>query len=307
VKVLVAGATGAIGKHLIAALRVAGHSIFAMVRSSDPRTLAGAGVEAVVADALDEAAVKDAILRVGPDAIINELTSLPKRYTPEAMKAAAGRDANVRLTGNVNLLSAAAAAGVRRYILQSSGFWYAPGPGLAAESEPFAFDAAPGIAASARTYAELEARLFEAAGIEQVVLRYGFFYGPGSWFTADADMGEQVRAGQVPIIGEGRGTWSFVHLEDAARATAAALESAPGIYNIVDSNPSEQRIWLPAFARAVGAGQPPRITEEQALASAGPDAVYYAERLRGASNAKARAELGFRPRPLEWLANTTAG
>ncbi len=260
-----------------------------------------------MADALDQTAVRDAVLRIRPDAIINELTSLPKKYTAESMRAAAGRDANVRLTGNVNLLSAAGAAGVRRYILQSSGFWYAPGPGLAAESEPLAFDATPGIAASARTYAELEARLFESAGIEQVVLRYGFFYGPGSWFTADDDMGEQVRARQVPIIGEGRGVWSFVHLEDAARGTVAALESAQGVYNIVDSNPSEQRIWLPAFARAVGAAEPPRITEEQALASAGPDIVYRATRLRGASNAKAMAELGFRPRPLEWLANTAAG
>jgi nucleoside-diphosphate-sugar epimerase len=306
-KVLVAGATGAIGKHLIVRLRTAGHAVFAMVRSVDPRTLAGTGAEAVVADALDEAAVKDAVLRVRPDAIINELTSLPKKYTPEAMKAAAGRDTNVRLTGNVNLLSAAGAARVRRYILQSSGFWYAPGPGLAAETEPFAFGATPGIAAGTRTYAELEARLFASSGIEPVVLRYGFFYGPGSWFTADDDMGEQVRAGQVPIIGEGRGVWSFVHLEDAAQATVAALDGAPGVYNIVDSDPSEQRIWLPAFARAVGAAEPPRITEEQALASAGPDAVSYAESLRGASNAKAMAELGFRPRPLEWLANTAAG
>ena len=137
-------------------------------------------------------------------------------------------------------------------------------------------------------------------GVECVALRYGFFNGPGTWYCREGDMGEQVRQGNVPVIGDGQGVWSFVHIEDAA-ATVAALECAPGAYNVVDGDPAPQRVWLPAFARAAGAAEPPQIAEGEALATLGADTVYYATGLRGASNAKARQELSFRPRPLEWL------
>jgi nucleoside-diphosphate-sugar epimerase len=190
---------------------------------------------------------------------------------------------------------------VRRYLLQSSGFWYAPGAGLADESVPFISSAPPGVEASARTYLELEARASTTPGIEFVALRYGFFYGPGTWYTREGDMGDQVRQQQVPIIGEGQGVYSFVHIDDAAGATAAALECPPGAYNIVDGNPSPQHVWLTAFARAAGAPAPPRVSEEEALQVSGADAVYYATKLRGASNEKAGRELDFRPRPLEWI------
>ena len=129
----------------------------------------------------------------------------------------------------------------------------------------------------------------------------GFFYGPGTWYTNAGDMGEQVRRQQVPVIGAGQGVASFVNIEDAASATVMALECAPGPYNIVDDNPSQQCVWLQAFARACGAAEPLQITEQEALATSGADSVYYATRLRGASNEKARHELSFRPRPLEWL------
>jgi nucleoside-diphosphate-sugar epimerase len=301
-KVLVAGASGAIGRPLIRCLKASGHSVFGLVRSSQSNSaLAEMGAEAVTGDALDAASVKAAIERIRPDAIINELTSLPRHYTPQEMTAAADRDRIVRTKGSINLLASMHDGGVRRYIMQSSGFWYAPGAGLATESAPFAIDASPGVAAGARTYVELESAAFRTAAIECVALRYGFFYGPGTWYTGAGDMGEQVRQQQVPIIGEGEGVWSFVHIEDAAGATAAALRCAPGAYNIVDDNPSEQRVWLPAFARSCGAPEPPRATEQQALTTSGADSVYYATRLRGASNEKAKRELNFRPRPLEWL------
>ena len=217
------------------------------------------------------------------------------------MKAAAERDARVRFEGNKNLIAAARQAGVGRVVVQSSGFWYAPGQGLADESESFAVDASPAVADGSQRYAELEAMTLGQAEFEGVALRYGFFYGPGTWFTTDGDVGEQVLHQQVPIIGAGQGVSSWVHIEDAADATARALECAPGAYNIVDDNPSEQRVWLTAFARYCGAPEPPQVSEQQALEAAGPDAVYYATRLRGASNGKAKRELGFRPRPLEWL------
>jgi nucleoside-diphosphate-sugar epimerase len=305
VKVFVAGATGAIGRPLIKSLTLAGHIAFGMVRSQDSSaSLADSGAEPIIGDALDAPSVSAAVAKVRPDVIINELTSLPRHYTPTEMKAAAERDARVRLEGNKNLIAAAQQTGVRRFLVQSTGFWYASGDGLAGEGEPFAYDASPAVVAGAQRYAELEAMTLGRTEFEGVALRYGFFYGPGTWFVADGDVGEQVRQQQVPIIGSGQGVWSWVHIDDAADATAKALDCAPGAYNIVDDNPSEQRVWLTAFARYCGALEPPHISEQEALQAAGPDAVYYATRLRGAANAKAKRELGFRPRPLQWLANT---
>jgi 2-alkyl-3-oxoalkanoate reductase len=305
-RVLIAGATGAIGRPLVRCLRDNRHAVFALARSpQSSRAVAELGAEAVTADALDAASVKAAIARVRPDAIINELTSLPRHYTPAEMKAAAERDYKVRIEGNANLLRALRNAGVRRYLLQSSGFWYAPGAGLADESERFAFDASPAVAAGTRRYAELEAAASGILGIEIVSLRYGFFYGPGTWYSREGDMGEQARRRRVPVIGEGEGVWSFVHIDDAAAATAAALECAPGAYNVVDDDPTSQSFWLPAFARAVGAPAPPHMTEEEALGAFGPDSIYYATRLRGASNEKSKRQLDFAPRPLEWLPNLT--
>jgi 2-alkyl-3-oxoalkanoate reductase len=301
-KVLLAGATGAIGRPLIRDLKQYGHSVFGLVRSEEAaRAVAEMGAEAVIGDALDAASVRAAIARVRPEAVINELTALPRHYTPAEMKAAAERDRRVRMEGNVNLLAGMRESGVRRYVLQASGFWYASGPGMADESSPLAVDASPGVAASARIYVELESTAFRASEIECVAMRYGFFYGPGTWYTSDGDMGEQVRQRQLPIIGLGQGVSNFVHIQDAASATVAALECAPGPYNIVDDQPSQQREWLPAFARVCGAPAPLQISEQEALATSGADSVYYATRLRGASNEKARQILNFRPRSLEWL------
>src|SRR5258707_1702002 len=301
-RVLLAEATGAIGRPLIRGLKQHGHSVFGLVRSAEStRMLTEMGAEALIVDALDGASVRTAIARVCPDAVINELTSLPRHYTPAEMKAAAERDSSVRREGHVNLLASMRESGVRRYVLQSSGFWYAPGPGLADESSPLAVDASPGVAASVRTYVELESTAFRASEIDCVAMRYGFFYGLGTWYTNAGDMGEQVRRQQVPIIGAGQGVASFVHIEDAASATVTALDCASGAYNIVDDHPSQQRVWLPAFARACGAPEPLQITELEALVTSGADSVYYATRLRGASNAKAQHELNFPARPLDWL------
>jgi 2-alkyl-3-oxoalkanoate reductase len=301
-RVLLAGATGAIGRPLIHTLRQQGHDVFGMVRSAEATPiLAEMDAEAVIGDALDAVSVRAAIAHVRPDAVINELTSLPRHYTPVEMKAAAERDRRVRREGNINLLAGMREGRVRRYVLQSSGFWYAAGSGLADETTPLAVDASPGVAASARTYVELESIAFRTPDTDCVAMRYGFFYGPGTWYNNVGDMGEQVRRQQVPILGAGQGVASFVHIEDAAFATVAALECAPGAYNIVDDNPSPQQLWLPAFARACGAPEPFQISDPEAVAAFGADSVYYATRLRGASNEKAKRELNFRPRPLEWL------
>jgi nucleoside-diphosphate-sugar epimerase len=301
-RILIAGATGAIGQPLVRRLTARQHEVFALTRSPESAAaLNEIGAEAVIADVLDAATVKAAVGRIRPYAVINELTSLPRHYTRAEMKAAAERDRKVRVEGNINLLAVLRDTGVRRYLLQSSGFWYEPGAGLADESVPFISSASPAVEASVGTYQQLEARASATAGIEFVALRYGFFYGPGTWYTLEGDIGDQVRQQQIRIVGEGQGVYNFVHIDDAAQATAAALECPPGAYNIVDGNPSPRHLWLTAFARAAGAPAPPRLSEEEALRTLGPDAVYYATRLRGASNEKARRELEFRPRPLEWL------
>ena len=306
-KVFIAGATGAIGHPLISRLVAAGHDVVGMTSSErGQQTLREAGAEGVVANALDAQAVQVAMNKARPDAVIEELTSLPKHYTPEEMRAAADRDRTVRLEGGRNLQNAARAHGARRYIVQSTGFFYAPGPGLATETEPLALDASPAVSASVRTYIQIEQRVLSSSDQEGVALRYGFFYGPGTWFTPDGDVSNQVRDRKFAIAGSGQGVWSWVHVEDAAAATIAALECTPGAYNIVDSDPSELSVWLPAFAAFVGAPEPPSVSEADALQTAGPDWIYYSTRLRGASNTKAKRELRFAPRKLEWLAKRGA-
>ena len=217
------------------------------------------------------------------------------------MAAAAPGDRKLRLEGGGNLHRAAGASGVRRYVQQASGFFLKPGSGLGDESEGMAIDASPRVAASARTYAELEARVLNSGDMEGVALRYGFFYGPGTWYDPDGASADQVRRQEIPVIGDGESVWSWVHIEDAAVATSEALTAPPGVYQVVDDDPSAVAVWLAEFARLAGIPSPPRVTVEQARAAAGEDAVYYGTKLRGASNAKAKRTFGFRPRRLEWL------
>lgn len=300
-RVFVAGASGAIGEPLIAELLRQGHSVVGMTTSeARAKVLEAQGAEAAIVDAFDVAAVEAALRLAKADAVIDQLTSLPKEQS-EMPKYAAG-DRKLRIVGGGNLFHAAIAVGVRRYVQQSSGFFLKAEEGaLADESSAMDVQASPGVAASARTYAELEARLFGSEAMEGVALRYGFFYGPKTWYTPGGSAAERVMRWEVPVVGEGQGVSSFVHIDDAAVATVAALTAEAGVYNVVDDDPSAQRVWLPAFARFVGAAAPPRVSEADVLAAAGEDAVYYATKLSGASNAKAKRVLGWTPRRLEWL------
>jgi len=300
VRIFVAGASGAIGQPLIAELVRRGHEVTGMTRSeAGARDLAAMGAAVARVSAFDGEAVEQALRHARAEVVIDELTSLPK--DPSEMAAAAPGDRKLRVEGGGNLLRAARANGVRRYIQQASGFFLKAGSGLADESEGLAIDASPRVAANARTYAELERRVLDSGDMEGIALRYGFFYGPGTWYQPDGASADQVRRQELPIIGDGEGVWSWVHIEDAAVATADALTAPPGVYHIVDDDPSPVGVWLPAFARFVGAPPPPRVTEEQARAAAGADAVYYDTKLRGASNEKAKRTFGFKPRRLEWL------
>lgn len=305
-KVFVAGATGAIGRPLIAGLLAKGHEVVALTRSLEKaQTLARQGVEAVIADVFDGDAVRAAINGAQPEVVIEQLTSLPKTYTGESMSAASALNTRIRLEGGANVLAAAQAAGVRRYLRQSIAFWAIPGIGLANEATPLSLDASPAVAADAHTVTELEQRLLETPNLEGIVLRYGFLYGPGTWFAPDGDVATQVRQQQFPIVGSGEGVWSWVHIEDAAEATVAAVERGnPGIYLITDDRPLKVRMWLSAYARSLNAPQPNQVWVEDALKMGSADAVYYGTQMRGASNAKAKRELNFQPRPLEWMVET---
>lgn len=274
-KIFVAGATGAIGRPLIAQLLAKGHDVVAMTRSPEKaRTL---GVELAIrqslgfaiADVFDADAVQAAITHAQPEVVIEQLTSYPKTYTRESMSAAAALNTRIRLEGGANVLAAAQAAGVRRYLRQSIAFWAIPGTGLADEETPLAFDASPAVAADARVVTELERRLLETPHLEGIALRYGFFYGPGTWFAPDGDVAQQVRQEQFPIVGNGEGVSSWLHIEDAAIATVAAAEQGnPGIYLITDDRPLAVREWLSAYAQWLDAPPPPQVSVEAARWSA---------------------------------------
>jgi nucleoside-diphosphate-sugar epimerase len=302
-RVFIAGGTGAIGRPLIAKLLANGHAVTVLTRSSEKaQALRNEGLDPAVADVFDADAMNAVVKQAQPDVVIEQLTALPKTYTPESMAAAAPFNRRIRLEGGANVLAAARAAGVRRYLRQSIAFWAESGPGLADEGTPLAFDASPAVAADVRVVAEIERRLLESPDIEGIALRYGFFNGPGTWFNPDGDVADQVRRQQFPIIGNGDGVWSWLHIEDAAAATVAAAEQGKsGVYLVVNDQPLAVRQWLPAFAAWVKAPQPPQVSVEEAPQRGGPDAVYYGTQMRGASNAKAKGELGFQPRKLEWV------
>lgn len=301
-KVFIAGGTGAIGRPLVSKLLEGGHSVIALTRSSEKaQILAKQCIEPAIADVFDPDAVKEIICRSKPDVVIEQLTALPKTYTRESMDAAAPFNRRLRLEGGANVLAGAQAAGVGRYLRQSIAFWATPGSGLADEETALALDASPAVAADVRVVTELEHKLLAVPSIEGIILRYGFFYGTGTWFAPDGDAAVQVRRGQFPVVGNGQGVWSWLHIDDAAMATIAAAERGKaGIYLIADNEPLPVCKWLPVFAQWLDGPPPPHVSVDDALKTSGPDAVFYGTQMRGVSNAKAKLDLKFQPRALEW-------
>jgi 2-alkyl-3-oxoalkanoate reductase len=301
-KILVAGATGAIGQPLLDYLIDDGHDVYGITQSQERALkIAGKGAKPVLLNVLEKESVNKAVENIRPEIIVDMLTHLPKEYTSEAMKAAAELDSKVRVEGGSNLQEAGEANGMRRYIVQSAAYWYAPGPGYADEGTPFAFDASPGVTAGVRTLEKIEQRVLQSPKIEGVALRFGIFYGPGTWFHPQGNVADQIRKREYPVIGKGEGVWNFIHIEDAAKSITSAIYSYPGAYNIVNNRPSQFGEWLPAFAYYIGAKPPLWISEEEGLKQKGPDAVYYATKLRAASNKKAKGGFNFQPRTFDWL------
>ncbi|MBR0839940.1 NAD(P)-dependent oxidoreductase [Bradyrhizobium liaoningense] len=299
-RIFVAGATGALGLPLVRALRALGHEVTGMTRGGQGvNRLRELGVTAVTADAFDAKAVRAAIEAAAPDVVIDQLTWIPAN--PAQIVEFMPKDTRLHREGGSNLLVAAEELGVRRYIMQSKGFYLKTSKGqLADESARFGYDAPGEVGKSARAIGEYEDRVLASSSLEGVVLRYGFFYGPGTWYRPDGAVADQLRKGEAAIIGAGNAVWSFVHIDDAVAATIGALTAEPGVYNVVDDDPLSVAEWLPAFARWVDAPEPPRLSVDDALKIAGEEAVYFQRGLTGVANARAKAQLGFNPRPLLW-------
>lgn len=302
-RVFLAGATGAIGRRLVPQLVEVGHRVTAITRREEKLAeLYALGAEPVLCDVFDAGRVGSVVARTEPDAVINELTDLPQSLNPRKLKGYYAANNRVRREGTKNLLSAARGAGVRRFLVQGAAYWYAPmGGSVKTEESPLYLDAPAPIGPAVETIKEIEETVLSADGMEGIVLRYGFFYGPGTWYAKDGDVGWQVRKRRYPMIGKGEGTYSFIHVDDAASATVAALERArPGVYNVVDDEPATAAEWMPVYAEALGAKRPLRVPAFIARMIAGDALVTWMLGLRGASNEKIKEEFGWRPQYESW-------
>jgi nucleoside-diphosphate-sugar epimerase len=296
--IFVAGGTGAIGRQLVPLLVAAAHRVVALTRSVESiAPLARAGAVAVLGDVYDQARLNQLVADSRAEIVIQQLTAFG---TPagdpyvETMR--------VRIEGTRNLIAAAHAAGARRFIAQSISFVCSPlGTGLTDEATPLHWGGPSALRVFVDSVASLERQTLDARGISGTVLRYGWFYGPGTSWDPNGLIPNAIREGRYPLVGSGDGTYSFISLGDAAAATLSALaHDAPGIYNIVDDSPARLSEWLPFAAKLLGAPPPGHEDLEAARTRIGDIRVYYMNEQRGASNAKAKRELNWRPTVPSW-------
>ncbi len=301
-RVFVAGASGAIGRQLVPCLIAAGHEVHGMTRSESKRgMLEELGAVPVVADALDPEQVAKAVAGARPEVIVHQLTAIGAVDTRHMTRDFAPTN-RLRIEGTDHLLSAGRAVGVRRFVAQSHIACYArTGTWVKTEQDPYDELPPRQMRANLEGMRHLEAAVLGADGMEGIVLRYGWFYGPGTSLAAEGDQFELVRKRKFPLVGDAGAVWSFIHVADAAKATVAAIErGSPGVYNVVDDDPAPVGEWLPVLARELGAKQPLRVPRFVGRLFAGEAGVVMMTELRGASNAKAKRELGWRPAHPSW-------
>jgi nucleoside-diphosphate-sugar epimerase len=310
-KVFLAGATGALGRQLVPQLVARGHEVVGMTRSESKHDLVRSlGARPVVADALEPDAVAQAVASAEPEVIVHQLTALSGKMSmrdarhPERFRGAITTN-RLRTEGTDHLLAAGRAVGARRFVAQSFGglrFARTGGP-VQTEADPLDPDP-PGVRQPGlEAFLYLEQAVTTIEWGEGLALRYGGFYGPGTGLSLapDAQMAAPIRRRRFPIVGGGGGVWSFVHIEDAAAATAIAVEHGrPGIYNVVDDDPAPVREWLPVLASALGAKPPRRIPRWLGRLAAGEMATLMMTEARGAANEKAKRELGWQLRYPSW-------
>ncbi len=294
-KVFVAGASGAVGPSLIRRLVAAGHQVTGATRGGPgAERIRAAGGSPAVCDVFDLPGLTEAVTAAGPEVVINQLTSLPPKFEP-GKKGFYEANNRIRSEGGDNLIEATAAAGARRLVTQSISFLYElTGPTVKTEEDQ---------TDTSGTHAAMlghERKALADERFEAIVLRYGLFYGPGTWYSRDGYIGEQVLKRRLPVVGSGAGIASFIHVEDAAAAAALVVGHGTGIYNVTDDEPAPMSEWLPAFAAGIGAKPPRRVPFWLASMIAGKQIANQALQGHGASNAKFKAEFGWQPEIPSW-------
>ena len=303
-RVFVAGATGAIGRQLVPRLVAAGHEVTGMTRSeSKQRMIRALGAAPVVVDALDREQVANAVGSARPEVIVHQLTAIPATLDMRHFDRDFALTNRLRTEGTDHLLSAARAIGVGRFVAQSYGAWpYArTGGPVKSEEDPLDPTPARSMRESLAAIRHLETAVLGADWTEGIVLRYGAFYGPATSIAPGTEQVELVRRRKFPLVGDGGGVWSFIHVADAAEATVAAIEhGSRGVYNVVDDDPALVAEWLPALAQELGAKKPVRVPRFIGRLFAGEAGVVMMTEIRGASNAKAKRELAWHPAHTSW-------
>jgi 2-alkyl-3-oxoalkanoate reductase len=303
-RIFVAGATGAVGRHLVPILVAGGHSVTGLThRPAKAAAVRALGAEPVVADGLDSEAIKAAVAAAKPDVIVHEMTDLKDASDLRAFDKTFAISNRLRTEGTDHLLTAARDVGVTRFIAQSFCGWpYArAGDPVKSETDPLDPDPPEEFRRTLDAIRYLERTVTGSASPEGIVLRYGAFYGPDTGLF-DGPFVAQLRGRRAPVLGDGGAWWSFVHIEDAAQATALAIERgrAGNIYNIVDDEPAPVSTWLPALAETLGARKPFRIPAWAGRLVAGEHMVVMMTQSRAGSNAKAKRELGWQPEHASW-------
>ena len=303
-KILVAGATGAVGRRLVPLLVAGGHHVVATTRTPDKLNwLRSEGAEPVIMDGLDKESVTRAVASSHPDVIVHQMTALASMRSLKSFDDEFALTNRLRIEGTRLLVAAATLAGTHRFIAQSYAGWPNQRQGGRVKTETDPLDAEPpfSMTNSLEAIRTLEHIVVNTAGLDGTALRYGSLYGPGTSISSEGEIVELIRQRKFPLIGNGAGVWSFIHVDDAARATQLAIErGAPGIYNIVDDDPAEVSEWLPDLARAIGARPPFRLPAWIGRFAIGEAGVSMMTTIRGASNAKAKRALGWRPEYASW-------
>lgn len=303
-KVFIAGGSGAIGRRLIPLLTARGHQVVATTRTpAKSQLIEQLGAKPVVLNGLDRSRVLTTVLAERPEVVVHQMTDLSSLRNLRRVDQELATTNQLRTDGAEFLLEAARRAEARAFVAQSYGGWLA-GSGPRIQTEETLIERNPPSAArrSVEAVARLERLVTGASGVTGVALRYGSFYGPGTSISRNGEVTRMVRERKFPIIGDGGGVSSFIHIDDAARATAIAIERTPpaGVYNVVDDEPAEIAVWLPELAKALGAPEPRRMPAWLGRLFVGEPGIYAMTRVRGWSNEKARRELGWSPDLRTW-------
>ena len=301
-RIFLAGATGVVGRRLVPRL-IDGHRVTCITRSPErAEELRRQGADAVVCDVYDAEQLRDAVVAARPEVVIQHLTDLPRDLNPRNVRKGYARNDRVRSEGASNLLAAAEAAGARRYLAQHVSFLCKPiGPRVLDEDAPLWTDAPDPYGPSIRLHEAMERRIIENQNLEGLVLRFGFWYGPGTSFASDGYTARLVKRRLFPIVGDGGGMSQFIHIDDVVESTIAAMTRGPrGVYNVTDDDPAPMREWLPEYAKALGAPPPRHVPLWLARLVVGRFIAMQGTEMRGASNEKAKRELDWKPRYASW-------